>query len=75
MFVQGSYKGKLVNNTVEEEIKSWLEVLSQIKPSLVMIYTIARDTPFDTLEKVPLAKLQKIANRVEALGIEVQISG
>ena len=75
MFVRGSYKGKSVDNSIEAEVASWLEVLEQIQPSLVMIYTIARDTPFDTLKKVTLAKLQEIGKRVEALGFEVQISG
>lgn len=75
MFVRGSYKGIPVDNTSEYEIKPWLETLKVINPGLVMIYTIARDTPFDTLEKVPENQLKQIANRVEQLGIETQISG
>lgn len=75
MFVQGSYAGKTVNNTTEAEVSAWLDVLAQIKPSLVMIYTIARDTPIETLEKVSLTKLQEIGTRVKTLGFEVQISG
>lgn len=75
MFVKGKYKGQIVNNATEDEIVPWLDMLSQIRPSLVMIYTIARDTPFDTLEKVPANKLEEIANRVRELGLEVQISG
>lgn len=75
MFVKGSFKGIAVDNTTEEELVPWLETLSAIHPSMVMIYTIARDTPFDTLEKVPLKQLEDIGKRVEALGIQVQISG
>lgn len=75
MFVKGTYKGQTVNNATEEELVPWLNTLSQIQPSLVMIYTIARDTPFETLEKVPADELEEIANRVQELGFEVQISG
>ena len=39
-----------------------------------MVYTIARDTPIDTLKKVPQAELESIAERVRALGIPVQVS-
>lgn len=74
MFLKGSYKGIPVDNTTENEIEPWLETLKTIRPGLVMIYTIARDTPFDTLEKIPENKLNEIAQRVEELGIETQIS-
>jgi hypothetical protein len=40
-----------------------------------MIYTIARDTPIDTLEKVPLGELNGIAQRVREAGFDVQVSG
>lgn len=75
MFLKGSYKGKAIDNSSEAELVPWLEALQQIQPSLVMIYTIARDTPFETLEKVSRDKLEEIGSRVEALGFEVQISG
>jgi wyosine [tRNA(Phe)-imidazoG37] synthetase (radical SAM superfamily) len=75
MFVKGKYNNQPIDNTTEEELVPWLKTLRDIQPVMVMIYTIARDTPFDTLEKVPLKDLQKIASRVELLGIETQLSG
>jgi hypothetical protein len=39
-----------------------------------MIYTIARDTPIDTLEKVSREKLNAIAKVVQNAGMKVQIS-
>jgi hypothetical protein len=39
-----------------------------------MIYTIARDTPIDTLEKIPADKLDAIATKVEKAGFKVQVS-
>ncbi|HPE75021.1 MAG TPA: radical SAM protein [Draconibacterium sp.] len=75
LFVQGSYKGETVDNTSEKEVSAWIELLKKIKPSQVMIYTIARDTPVDTLEKVPLGDLNSIAKRLENSGLRVQVSG
>ena len=40
-----------------------------------MIYTIERDTPAAGLEKVKLDELENIAERVRAIGFEVQVSG
>lgn len=74
MFVRGSFKGNLIDNTSEKEVWAWLELLKIIQPSQVMIYTIARDTPIDTLEKIPLEKLNEIAGRVEKAGFKVQVS-
>jgi hypothetical protein len=56
------------------EVGAWLDAINDIKPELVMIYTINRDTPFESLEKAGFAELQLIASKVEALGIPVQIS-
>jgi hypothetical protein len=74
MFIRGSYKGISVDNTTETELIPWVETIKMINPGLVMIYTISRDTPYDTLKKVPLNELENIAKRVEDLGIETQIS-
>ena len=40
-----------------------------------MIYTIERDTPINSLEKVPIEELNSIASRVENVGFGVQVSG
>jgi wyosine [tRNA(Phe)-imidazoG37] synthetase (radical SAM superfamily) len=74
MFVKGSFKGKKIDNTTEKEISAWLELLNRIKPKQVMIYTIARDTPVNTLEKVSLTELNSIAKRVKEAGFEIQVS-
>lgn len=74
MFIKGSFKGKEIDNTSEKEITAWLRLLQQIKPAQVMIYTIARDTPIDTLKKVQPEKLDAIAKKVESAGFSVQVS-
>jgi|SRR5665647_171200 len=76
MFLRGSFNGIKFDNTTENEIVSWIYLLKEIKPKMVTIYSIARDTPADHLIGIPLKQLQKIARRVESeTAIPVQVSG
>ena len=74
MFVQGTYQGQIVDNTTEEELLGWERAILAIRPAQVMIYTIARNTPIDTLCKVPREVLHKIARRIEKYGLPAQVS-
>ena len=64
-----------IDNTTECEVEAWLEIVARIRPQRVMVYTIDRDTPLDTLEKISVEELRRIAARVEALGIECSVAG
>ena len=76
LFIRGIYNGREIDNTTPEEIEAWLKALKIIKPSEVMIYTISRDVPEGgQLQKVPIAELRKIAEKVNELGIKTQVSG
>ena len=74
MFVQGTFQGKTMDNTTPEELVAWERAICSIRPAQVMIYSIARDTPTDTLQKVPGQKLREIASMIEKHGITVQVS-
>lgn len=75
MFLQGTFKGEIIDNSTKEEIAAWIKLIAEIKPSQVMIYTIDRDTPAPGLEKVKIGELQLIADQLIALGFLVQVSG
>ncbi len=75
MFTRGEHNGEVVDNTTEEEVALWVDAVARIKPRQVMIYTIDRETPERSLVRIPLAELQAIAQRVEALGISVSVAG
>lgn len=75
LFVNGTFNGKFIDNTTDQEVNAWLKAIQEIKPKDVMIYTIARETPTDTLYKIPLSTLNSIAQKVENLGIKTQVSG
>lgn len=74
LFIRGSFKGKYFDNTSHEELQAWMQLLKELQPDSVMIYSIARDTPVDTLEKVSHAELEQIAGKVKQLGIDVIVS-
>ena len=75
LFLKGNFKNEIIDNTTEEELAEWMKLIAEIKPSQVMIYTIDRDTPATGLEKVKIDELNLIAQRVRALGFQVQVSG
>jgi wyosine [tRNA(Phe)-imidazoG37] synthetase (radical SAM superfamily) len=76
LFLRGSFKGKIIDNTTPEEINAWLKAIEKIRPAEVMIYTFSRDTPEGgELAKVPLKELKYIASLVNNLGIKTQVSG
>ena len=74
MFLRGMYNDQVVDNATEQEIVTWLKLVERLKPREVMIYTIARDTPTPTLEKVSSDELHAIAKRVNQLGVATQVS-
>ena len=72
MFLRGEYLGQRVDNTTTEEVEAWLRLIEEIKQ--VMVYSLDRDTPCKTLEKVEKDELREIAARVEALGIVCSVA-
>ena len=69
MFMRGQYQGESVDNTGEEYVAPWLDVVKQINPQQVMVYTIDRETPAHGLEKASREQLDAIRDRVIAAGI------
>ena len=74
MFLRGEYAGERVDNTTEEQVEAWLKIVGAIAPRQVMVYSLDRDTPCQTLEKVSREELQQIAAHVEALGIACSVA-
>lgn len=74
MFLRGEYLGQRVDNTTEKEVAAWLKLIADIAPKQVMVYSLDRDTPCQTLEKVEKDELRAIAERVTALGIACSVA-
>lgn len=69
LFLRYNNKNMVVDNTTEDEINAWLEIIEEIHPKGVMLYSVARNTPLQGIEKVPKSELSRIAARIEKLGI------
>ena len=74
MFLRGEYLGQRVDNTTEEEVAAWLKIVEELKPKQVMVYSLDRDTPCQTITKVEKDDLSAIGDRVEALGIPCSVA-
>ena len=75
IFLKGTHNGRCVDNTDDEEVNAWIEILKEINPKQVMIYTIDRATPEKNLQKVSLEELNIIAGKLKKAGFDVNVSG
>ena len=62
-------KGTDIDNTTEQYVAPWLEAVKEIAPCQVMIYTIDRETPDQSLRKATHEELDAIRDRVITAGI------
>lgn len=74
MFMKGSYKGWDVDNTSDKYVLPWLEVVKEIAPRQVMIYTIDRETPDHDLKKATHEELDRIVSLLEGAGLKATAS-
>lgn len=76
MFLKGLYQGRSFDNTTPQEVEAWIQKIAEIKPSSVMIYSLDREAPVKTLEKIPVEKLREIAEQLKkATGIAASVAG
>ena len=73
MFLKGSFKGKVIDNTTDAEVTAWIAHLKKIRPESVMLYSIARATPVHELEKISRGSLEEIALKARKEGIDVKV--
>lgn len=75
MITRGSHDGVNVDNSTDEEIEGLINAYRKIAPREIMIYTIDRQTPERSLQRVSRDELDSIARRItDATGISVQVS-
>lgn len=74
MILRGEHDGKPVDNTTPEEVDALIEAYRKIRPREVMLYSLDRSTPEEKLVKVEREELEKIAEKVRAAGIPVQVN-
>lgn len=75
MMLRGEWEGERIDNTTDAEVEALAEAYRRIRPREVMLYSIDRQTPARTLEKIPAEELRAIGSRLEkATGIPVQVN-
>ncbi len=65
MFTRGSHDGETIDNTTDEEVGALIEAYRAINPGSIMIYSIDRRTPEQSLTRVMPDELKKIADLIE----------
>jgi wyosine [tRNA(Phe)-imidazoG37] synthetase (radical SAM superfamily) len=72
--VQSMFAGGRFTNAMDEEVGQWIELVRLAAPKYVQIYSLDRKAPDKTLEKVPRARLDEIAQRLRReTGIETLV--
>lgn len=66
---QGEY-----DNSCEADVAPWLDILRDIAPPHLMIYTIDRETPLKTMSKTPREVLDALAERARKVVEDVTVS-
>lgn len=74
MFVKGTFNGIDVDNTTDEYVLPWINVVKEIAPRQVMIYTIDRETPDQFLRKATHEELDRILDLLNNEGIPTTAS-
>lgn len=75
MFLRGEFKGEQFDNTSDTEIEAWLKAMEEIRPQEIMIYSLDREAPTKTLQKIDGKELNAIADKARKRGFEVSVAG
>lgn len=73
MFLKGEIDGENFDNTTDENVNAWLQILKEVNPRRVVLYSLDRETPAQKLIKVYKNDLETIADKVRTLGIETAV--
>lgn len=75
LLTRGIHDGRPVDNTTPDELDALIEAYRRIRPREIMLYTIDRRTPEQSLEHIPADEMQAAAERIRrATGIPVQLT-
>ncbi len=68
-------KSKEFTTVSEEALSSWIEIVKELKPRQVMVYTIDRETPDKSLKKYTVEEMTGFVRPLLEAGFDVKISG
>lgn len=68
-------KGNGFDSSNPESLGKWMEIVRELRPREVMVYTIARDTPMKGLEKFTPQQMKDLVQPLIEEGFTIQIKG
>ncbi len=74
MFVRGQHDGKVVDNTTPEEVAAWCDLMREIRPHQIMVYSLDRPTPEPDLVRVSKEEMSTFVAPLVAEGFNVSIA-
>lgn len=75
MMLRGKVDDEIVDNTTPDEVHALCEAYRRIAPREVMLYSIDRSTPCETISRIPADELRVIGAHIEReTGIKVQVN-
>lgn len=74
MFVRGEHNGKIVDNTTPEEVAAWCDLMREIRPHQIMVYSLDRPTPEPNLVRVSKEEMQELVSPLIEEGYNFTIS-
>ena len=74
MFLKGTIDDKEIDNTCDKYVMPWIDIVKEIAPREVMIYTIDRETPQTSLTKATKEELDRIVRLLADAGIKASAS-
>ena len=75
MFLKGVENGVEIDCTAREHVQAWQNLVRELAPREVMMYTIDRETPAKNLQKVTVEQMEAIAKPLVEEGFKIQIRG
>jgi wyosine [tRNA(Phe)-imidazoG37] synthetase (radical SAM superfamily) len=72
LFFKGIIEEQCFNNAEEPHLSLWIDIVKQLHPKKVMIYSLDRNTPSQDLERIAIDELQKIVQQLQIFGIEAK---
>lgn len=74
MFVRGEHDGKIVDNTTPAEVAAWCDLMREIRPHQIMVYSLDRPTPAPNLMKVSREEMAQFVAPLVDEGFNVSIA-
>ncbi len=75
LFLRGDVEGNRIDNTSDAELEMMIGHYRAVRPEFVMVYSIDREPPYATLEKIERPELERLAARIRAAGIDAECYG